>query len=684
MVRCNRTRPPPLLSSPPHHPPPLSPASPPDNPIVCNEVDNIYSEENLLNLFEFYSVDVDDDSPYISANDDLCQCHGKPQGACSEYIYSVISFVQEVFKSGKSNQDNLRISLPYSKLSINFWRKRLENYFDGKSVADAVEFGWDLGLYAGGPKLLWNWQKLAPSNHPSALNYCDQVDKYLCKEQTRGALVGPLPLDLPFPVLVSPLGTVEKPGSETVRRVIVDSSYPRGRGLNSFIHKDFYRGKFVRTRLPNIDTIVGMVRNAKERYPGCRLKGFKVDMDAYYRYINTNPGDTPYQCIVWRDQLYLDLSWSFGLRSAVQAAQRQSEALAWIFRTQVPPAPGRANAGQDCNCLQKCSCGDNEMCAYIDDFLAVVPEDQATYLWDRFTKDLVEESGLRLSQTQNHLCPPADVFIGLGIEFDLLGNEARIPKAKLEKVNQLVDKWYGYKFANKKQLQEVLGYLHHVSQCVRVGRLMVSRMLADLREAYTVFPQQIKLSDGFKKDLKWWKYQLEHWNGKSILDHSQKKGIVTLDASKYGHYNGKPGLGAYNFETNEYYHRPVPDHMLDWDIGDLELVNHLVVARVWGPTWAGVEVTGYTDNQSAMHLLRHGRSRSELRLDIAREFASLQQHFHFLWRSDYVSTKDNVLSDCLSRWGSASARELFAQHTAGIFTSEIFIPDSFLTINRTW
>ena len=124
--------------------------------------------------------------------------------------------------------------------------------------------------------------------------------------------------------------------------------------------------------------------------------------------------------------------------------------------------------------------------------------------------------------------------------------------------------------------------------------------------------------------------------------------------------------------------------MLDWDIGDLELVNHLVVARVWGPTWDGVEVTGYTDNQSAMHLLRHGRSRSELRLDIAREFASLQQHFHFLWRSEYVNTKDNVLSDCLSRWGSDSARETFAQQTAGTRISEIFIPDSFLKINATW
>ena len=213
---------------------------------------------------------------------------------------------------------------------------------------------------------------------------------------------------------------------------------------------------------------------------------------------------------------------------------------------------------------------------------------------------------------------------------------------------------------------------------------MVSRMLSDLRAAYKVFPKQVTLSDEFRKDLQWWKFQLGFWNGKSILDYSERKGIITLDASKFGDYENKPGVGAYNFDTHEYYHRPVPAHMVGWDIGTLELVNHLVVARVWGPTWAGVEVTGYTDNQAAMHLFRHGRSRSELRLDIARDFANIQQKFNFLWISDFVSTKDNVLSDCLSRWGSARARDQFRQLTADFNTAEIFIPDSFFDITNCW
>ena len=213
---------------------------------------------------------------------------------------------------------------------------------------------------------------------------------------------------------------------------------------------------------------------------------------------------------------------------------------------------------------------------------------------------------------------------------------------------------------------------------------MVSRMLSDLRLAYGRDPQQIKLSAGFQKDLNWWRIQLEYWNGKSILDYSEKKGVVTLDASKFGENDQKPRIGAFNFENNEYFYRPVPDYMTNWDIGTLELINHLVVARVWGHAWTGIEITGYTDNQSAMHLLRHGRSRSEHRLNIAREFASIQQHFQFLWTSEYVTSKDNVLSDCLSRWGDPHARAKFFKITEGSSVREVFIPDSFLQITNRW
>ena len=155
---------------------------------------------------------------FVLDNSDLCTCHDKPKGACSDYIALIVKFVQKIFKSGQSNQDLLQLLLPYSKLDVSFWRENLVNYFDGKSVSDAAEFGWDLGIAGDGPDLFWDWRKFAPPNHPSARSFPDQVDNYLLKEQSRGVLVGPLPDDLPFRVFVSPVGTVEKPGSTTTRQ----------------------------------------------------------------------------------------------------------------------------------------------------------------------------------------------------------------------------------------------------------------------------------------------------------------------------------------------------------------------------------------------------------------------------------------------------------------------------------
>ena len=113
------------------------------------------------------------------------------------------------------------------------------------------------------------------------------------------------------------------------------------------------------------------------------------------------------------------------------------------------------------------------------------------------------------------------------------------------------------------------------------------------------------------------------------------------------------------------------------DIADYALLVHVIVGIVWGPSWRGIEVDGYTDNQATQHLLRHGRSHSEIRLNLAREFWWQQSQFDFKWNSLYINTKNNVLSDCLSRWGDSKLRKLFYEQTEKLCPREIFIPENY-------
>ena len=102
-----------------------------------------------------------------------------------------------------------------------------------------------------------------------------------------------------------------------------------------------------------------------------------------------------------------------------------------------------------------------------------------------------------------------------------------------------------------------------------------------------------------------------------------------MDASTNGEVGGLPGVGAHNFQTNEYFHRPVPEWLLGRGIADYELIVHLICAKVWGPNWTGTQIDGFTDNQNSLYLLKNGRSDVEFRLELAREFWLLEAKFDF-------------------------------------------------------
>lgn len=602
-----------------------------------------------------------------------CVCHSLLLGSCPTRINNVLQITKEIVDSGMPNRDCIKN--PVGFLNTEVWKDKLDRYDDKEDVLNGIEFGWELGRKEE-PKLVSTFK-----NHQSAYENADSIDQYIHDELADGNMVGPLPPDHGLDITISPLGSVPKPGS-TKRRTIVDSSFPPGHGVNNTIPKNLYRNKFTKVELPTTDDIVAGIRRAKARFPGQRLLGYKLDLSKYYRFLTTCPRDWPVQCIKWKGQVYMDTVWSFGLRSAVQAAQRTSSAIKWIFQEEtlcdrIPII--RENLGipdtySDEQILQWMD--REEIWNYIDDFIGITPDFLASRHWEKL-KALVIELGLLPSETPGHLVKPTECFVGLGIEFNLALNLRRIPDDKLERAQLLLVDWKSRTSASRLELQQLLGVLNHLSGCINPGRLFVSRMLSDLRAAYKCEPRKVKLSPGFQKDLKWWEYAMENNNGISILDHERKSIKITMDASSKGEVDGRPGIGAYNFDTNEYFHTPLPKWFPAMDIADYELLVHIIVGIVWGPSWRGIELDGYTDNQATQHLLNHGRSNSEVRLNMAREFWWQQSRYDFKWNSYYINTKDNVLSDCLSRWGDSGQRRLFYEQTQDLSAREIFIPESY-------
>jgi hypothetical protein len=294
---------------------------------------------------------------------------------------------------------------------------------------------------------------------------------------------------------------------------------------------------------------------------------------------------------------------------------------------------------------------------YVDDFIGVCLARLADHLWTAFLA-LLDRLGLKPSETPGHVCPPSTRFIALGIQFDLCKNTIAIPADKLSDIVGLLRLWRWKLEASLRDLQSLLGKLLHVCRVVRSGRLQLSRMLDTMRRAERL-QSVVPLDTNFGLDLLWWSENLETWNGVSFLEFRDFHHMVTLDASTNGAVGGGPGLGGVCWFLGLWFKCGVPLECSDWFIADLELLAHIVAFRLWGAAWYGLKIHGLTDSEPCELLLRHGRSRVNKRLQMARAIASMEHRLQFQWVSGAIRSADNVLADCASRWGDPERRETF-------------------------
>ena len=139
--------------------------------------------------------------------------------------------------------------------------------YDDRIICELLEFGAPVGFENN---ILEENKDIV--NHKGAREFEDDVLKYLYKEASYGAIIGPFEKN-PFncSLKISPLNSYKKDSIE--RRVILDLSFPEGQSVNEFISKEFYLGKKIELSYPKVDDLVGII---KEKGPDCLI--FKKDL----------------------------------------------------------------------------------------------------------------------------------------------------------------------------------------------------------------------------------------------------------------------------------------------------------------------------------------------------------------------------------------------------------------------
>ena len=176
-----------------------------------------------------------------------------------------MNLYQRVRSTNLPNYMSAQVQIP-SDINCDAWDMLLTDYPD-RELCKFLRYGWPSNYTAPTPPTS------TLKNHPSALAHQDEVDKFVQKELSKGALLGPFdkPPFSPW-TQVSPLMTAEKKDSLR-RRVIIDLSFPNGLSVNDGVARNFFQGYQTSYSLP---TVHDLAKRIIELGPGTLL--WKTDL----------------------------------------------------------------------------------------------------------------------------------------------------------------------------------------------------------------------------------------------------------------------------------------------------------------------------------------------------------------------------------------------------------------------
>ena len=208
----------------------------------------------------------------------------------------------------------------------------------------------------------------------------------------------------------------------------------------------------------------------------------KFDEASAYRNVAIHPDDRPLLGMQWRGQYFVDLVLPFGLRSAPFIFTAIADLVEWILVL-----------NYDVTFLRHS----------LDDFLTLGPPSSPVCHNNLQTcVRLCKQLGLPLHPDK--LEGPATRLTILGIELDSETLQARLPAEKRDRIVTLLDEWSARRFCRRRELESLIGHLHHACKVAPQGRTFLRRMI-NLLCAFRREDHPIRLNQEFRQDLTWWR-----------------------------------------------------------------------------------------------------------------------------------------------------------------------------------
>ena len=526
-----------------------------------------------------------------------------------------IALHHQVLREGYPNRWGARRPVK-SGWQLDQLERHLEGYQD-REITEWLTYGWPTGRLQ-----TLKDPSINHKNYKGVTDYPEALQKYINKEKTYGAVMGPYQ-KIPFTekVGISPLSTRPKKTSED-RRVILDLSFPLGNAVNDGIPKDSYLGLEAKLTFPKVDDLALRIFILGR---GCQM--FKIDLSRYFRQIPLDPGDYSMLGYVIEGKIYFDKVLPMGMRSAPYITQRITNAIAYIHRKL------------------------EFLLNYVDDFVGAELKDRIWQAYNHLTQ-LLEQLGVETSPEK--MVPPTTRLEFLGITFDTISMTMEISEDKLEDIKMELHGWLTKTKATRKEVESLIGKLQFMAKCVKAGRIFLSRLIhwitmMDRKHSYST-PVEAR------KDIAWWARFIEEYNGISLMwlhKEPATNGVIATDACPKG-YGGTMG--------NQYFRGRFPIEHQSKNIAILEMWAVMAALRLWADQLTGKYFWIQVDNEAVASVLNSGKGKDKELQNALREITFIAAKHNFVLKARHIPGVTNRIPDWLSRWGEPEAKKKFRKY----------------------
>ena len=429
------------------------------------------------------------------------------------------------------------------------------------------------------------------------------------------------------PHCVHSLGAVPKPGGGI--RPISDCSRPTGLSVNNFCSSLFKEFSY-----KSVDDVVDILK-----WGMCMSV---VDIKSAYRAVPIRQEHRKYMGFEWEldgiKKVFVENRLCFGLRLGPQYFQLISNFIHDILLNVY----------------------DVETVNYLDDFITLGRSYEKCLNAQGCILKVLRDLGFYVAYDK--VSPPSTCTIFLGIEIDSVSMELRLPEAKILKLNNHLDAFIAAERISKVDLESLGGLLSPCAHLVRGGRTFCRRLYNLYKEVCSKGLKSVKIPDGVRADLKWWKVFCRSFNGVSQINNRDYHEPMVSDASLkgFGVYLGRDwAAGSWDLGSGikvesgceHVSSPPIQDRdLVDFsNINVLELWPILVGLRRWSNLLKNSSLTVFTDNTQVMFMLIKGSSTNVTCMAWIKEIYWICVFNNIELKPKYISTDNNLIADTLSR-----------------------------------